>query len=147
VVREGGGYGGFTDRFIDIRVDDHREPLGELGRLLEIAEVNGLWNLAWTAFTRKQYAEALPLMEKTTAAARRAGSGVLPEVLYDLAVVRAHGGKTDAALESLREAINANPRLAAAAREDADLSPLRDLSGFAQTVGAAESGSPRDRPE
>ncbi len=36
VVREGGGYGGGNDRWIDLRVDDHRAPIDELGRLLEL---------------------------------------------------------------------------------------------------------------
>jgi uncharacterized Ntn-hydrolase superfamily protein len=36
VVREGGGYGGFNDRFIDLRVDDHPHPIEELARLLEL---------------------------------------------------------------------------------------------------------------
>ena len=36
VVREKGGYGNFNDRFIDLRVEDHPEPVKELGRLLEI---------------------------------------------------------------------------------------------------------------
>jgi uncharacterized Ntn-hydrolase superfamily protein len=34
VVRTGGGYGGRNDRFIDLRVDDHTEPIVELRRLL-----------------------------------------------------------------------------------------------------------------
>jgi uncharacterized Ntn-hydrolase superfamily protein len=36
VVREGGGYGGFNDRYIDLRVDDHEKPIEELHRLLKI---------------------------------------------------------------------------------------------------------------
>ena len=36
VVREGGGYGGFNDRFIDLRVDDHPHPIDELARLLDL---------------------------------------------------------------------------------------------------------------
>ncbi len=34
VARPGGGYLGGNDRFIDLRVDDHEAPVGELGRLL-----------------------------------------------------------------------------------------------------------------
>ncbi len=34
VVKEKGGYGGFTDRFIDLRVDDNERPIDELERLL-----------------------------------------------------------------------------------------------------------------
>lgn len=33
VVKDGGGYGGLNDRFIDLRVDDHAQPIEELDRL------------------------------------------------------------------------------------------------------------------
>ena len=59
VCREGAGYGGFTDRAVDLRVDDHPDPFGELERLLGLAMVNDLWNRGWTAFTRKRFDEAL----------------------------------------------------------------------------------------
>ncbi len=36
VVRAGGGYGGFNDRFIDLRVDDHPHPIDELRRILQL---------------------------------------------------------------------------------------------------------------
>ena len=36
VVRAGGGYGGNNDRYLDLRVDDHPEPIAELQRLLGI---------------------------------------------------------------------------------------------------------------
>ena len=36
VVQEGRGYGGFNDRYIDLRVDDAEKPIEELQRLLEI---------------------------------------------------------------------------------------------------------------
>ncbi len=36
VVREGAGYGGFDDRYIELRVEDHQTPIRELQRLLDI---------------------------------------------------------------------------------------------------------------
>jgi uncharacterized Ntn-hydrolase superfamily protein len=36
VVREGGGYGGFNDRYVDLRVDDHTAPIEELAHLLKL---------------------------------------------------------------------------------------------------------------
>ena len=36
VVQEGRGYGGFNDRYIDLRVDDAEKPIEELQRLLEL---------------------------------------------------------------------------------------------------------------
>lgn len=39
VAREAGGYGGYNDRFIDLRVDDHVSPIEELRRLLDMHEL------------------------------------------------------------------------------------------------------------
>ncbi len=39
VVKEKGGYGGFTDRLIDLRVDDHPQPIEELARLLRLQQL------------------------------------------------------------------------------------------------------------
>lgn len=36
VARHAGGYGGRNDRYIDLRVDDHTEPIEELARLLSL---------------------------------------------------------------------------------------------------------------
>ena len=36
VVERGGGYGGLSDVLVDLRVDDHPEPIDELHRLFEI---------------------------------------------------------------------------------------------------------------
>lgn len=36
VVKENGGYGGVTDRYIDLRIDDHEEPVKELTRILKL---------------------------------------------------------------------------------------------------------------
>jgi uncharacterized Ntn-hydrolase superfamily protein len=36
VVREGGGYGGDNDRVVDLRVDDHPEPIRELTRIRDL---------------------------------------------------------------------------------------------------------------
>jgi uncharacterized Ntn-hydrolase superfamily protein len=39
VVRAGAGYGGADDRWLDLRVDDHPDPVPDLGRLL------GVWRM------------------------------------------------------------------------------------------------------
>jgi len=36
VVREGAGYGGYNDRYLDLRVDEHLTPIAELRRIVEI---------------------------------------------------------------------------------------------------------------
>jgi len=40
VVKEGGGYQGVGDRLVDIRVDDHAEPVAELARIYDMWEVH-----------------------------------------------------------------------------------------------------------
>ncbi len=42
VVREKGGYGGFNDRWIDLRVDDHPRPIDELIRIFNIYDMTML---------------------------------------------------------------------------------------------------------
>jgi uncharacterized Ntn-hydrolase superfamily protein len=39
VVKEKGGYGGFNDRYIDLRVDDHPRPIEELKRIYELHQL------------------------------------------------------------------------------------------------------------
>lgn len=39
VVKEKGGYGGYNDRFIDLRVDDHPEPIKELIRIYGLQQL------------------------------------------------------------------------------------------------------------
>jgi uncharacterized Ntn-hydrolase superfamily protein len=39
IVRKRGGYGGNNDRYIDLRVDDHPDPIVELRRILRLHEI------------------------------------------------------------------------------------------------------------
>ena len=52
VARADGGYGGFNDRYIDLRVDDHSDPVIELERLLSIQRL---------LFERPKESDLLPL--------------------------------------------------------------------------------------
>ena len=129
VVKENAGYGGYTDRAIDIRIDDSPEPFKELGRLLNYAQMNYSWNEAWTLFTQKKYTEALPLMERTAKLAPEN-----PEVLYDLAVIQLSAGKNDASLKTLEKAVTLNPKLKHQAAGDNDLKDLRNEPEFQKIV-------------
>ena len=124
VVRERGGYNGFTDRAIDVRVDDHADPIGELTRLTRYALVNDTWNRGWTAFTEKRHPDALRWQRKTTEMAEEV-PGMLPEVLYDLAVILQANGESDEALVVVERAIRLNPKLRDQAHKDDDLEGIR----------------------
>lgn len=125
VVKTGAGYGGYNDRAIDIRVDDHPEPFQELGRLLNFAQMNYSWNEGWTLFTEKKYPQALAPMER---AAELAPENA--EVLYDLAVIRLAAGKPGEALAALKKSLQLNPKLRQQAAVDGDLAQLHDKPEF-----------------
>ncbi|MFO7448433.1 MAG: DUF1028 domain-containing protein [Ignavibacteriaceae bacterium] len=129
VVKENAGYGGYTDRAIDIRVDDNAEPFKELGRLLEYAQMNYSWNEAWTLYTQNKSKEALPLMERT---ARLAPEN--PEVLYDLVVIQLASGEKDNALITLEKAVLLNPKLKQQAIGDKALDEIKNENKFKSLV-------------
>jgi uncharacterized Ntn-hydrolase superfamily protein len=129
VVKEGAGYGGYTDLAIDIRVDDHQEPFKELGRLLQIAQMNYAWNEAWTLFSQKKFQEALPHMER---AAKMASE--YAEVFYDLAVIRLAAGHKNESLVALKKALELNPKLKNQASTDSDLDALQEDSNFRRLI-------------
>jgi uncharacterized Ntn-hydrolase superfamily protein len=129
IAKKNAGYGGYTDRAVDIRVDDHPDPFKELGHLLEYAQMNYAWNEAWTLFRGNQAANALPHMERAVQLAPQN-----PEVLYDLAVIRLADGKEAGALEALRRALTLNPNLRLQARSDADMRKLKDNKQFQALV-------------
>ncbi len=52
VAREGGGYGGGIDRAVDLRIDDHPAPVGELERL---------WDMHSLIFPRPESLEFVPI--------------------------------------------------------------------------------------
>lgn len=129
VVKKGAGYGGYTDRAIDIRVDDHAEPFVELGRLLDYAQMNYAWNEGWTLFTHQKPVEALPHIQR---ALRFAPEN--PELIYDLAVINLAAGKEKEALDALARAVRLNVKLKAQARADGDLAKLKGKKRFEDIV-------------
>ena len=53
VVRARGGYGGFNDRWIDLRVDDHPRPIEELVRIFNVYDL--------TMLTREDPKDVVPI--------------------------------------------------------------------------------------
>lgn len=68
VVKPNGGYGGFVDRWIDYRVDDHEDPVLRLGELLKLHEL---------FFSKSSEEDRLPLkgkaLEQMTAILKKEG--------------------------------------------------------------------------
>ncbi len=67
VVREGGGYQGKTDRMVDVRVDDHAEPVAELERIYDLWELRFLVERYLELGGEREAAYALAIMDRVAA--------------------------------------------------------------------------------
>jgi uncharacterized Ntn-hydrolase superfamily protein len=87
VVRDAAGYGGANDRWLDLRVDDHADPVAELGRLL------GVWRVL---YERPEPDDLLPIEGPLAAELRsqltRAGWAPGRDDAFASAIRRAAGG-------------------------------------------------------
>lgn len=88
VVRAGGGYGGWNDRWVDLRVDHHDDPIGELGRLLDLQHLY---------FDRPAAGELVPLDESTAAEVRSIleGLGAVPGGRFEAVFQPMSGPRTE----------------------------------------------------
>ncbi len=128
IVKKGAGYAG-TDRYCDLRVDDHAEPIRELRRLYDVWRVRALSMEGYRLLESKDFAAAIAHVEQAAAIDR---SG---DAHFTLACVLARAGRDSEALASLRRALALNPGLAAHARVAPDLESLRATDAFKQLVG------------
>jgi uncharacterized Ntn-hydrolase superfamily protein len=129
VVRKGGGYGGFDDRYIDLRVDDHPEPVKELRRLLTM-------KLAWARLSEaarwRRKGDLQKAAEVLQEAIRRFPDQAV--LHYDLACYLALLGRKEEALKELEIALQCDPNLKALAQKDDDLRSLRGDPRFEKLV-------------
>jgi len=132
VVKKGGGYAGFNDRYIDLRVDDHPEPIKELGRLLKIQHAMSKLNEASALYREKKYAEAVEAARQAVAYKPDYG-----DVHYDLACYLSLAGDVDNSLKSLKTALKLSPRLLSLAEKDSDLNNARSDPRYKQIMASA----------
>jgi uncharacterized Ntn-hydrolase superfamily protein len=64
VVRYGAGRAGYGDRYIDLRVDDHKSPIVELRRLLNLHYSNGFVNRSHSLMDEETNEEAMEIALK-----------------------------------------------------------------------------------
>ncbi len=128
VVREKGGYGGYNDRYIDLRVDDHPRPIDELKRLLELQHVINAYSDARFYMDRGDRERAVRIMEGATrkaTSAPKAKDADRGGAYYDLACFYSLAGMADKAIANLKAAFKLNPTLVPYSLNDTDLDPLR----------------------
>ena len=136
VVRAKGGYAGYNDRYIDLRVDDSPKPIEELSRLLEMHHTTNAYADARFYLDRGEKDRAIQIMEDATR--KRLATAVKPteqgDATYDLACFYSVAGMPQNALENLAKAFPLNPALKAYSLNDSDLDPLRDNARYQAMV-------------
>ncbi len=125
VARANGGYGGFDDRYIDLRVDDHPEPIRELRRLLTLQLRFRRQEQAFRLYERKQYQAAARLFADIIRDAPDDANAH-----YNYACILALANSPKAALRSLQRAFELDKNLARLATSDPDLASLRNTPDF-----------------
>ncbi len=100
VVRQGGGYAGFNDRWIDIRVDDHPAPIEELIRIFNVYDL--------TLLTREDPKDVVLLKPEIV---REIQSGLATLGLYHGPPSGKFDAKTKAAFEAWAEMNNYENKL------------------------------------
>jgi uncharacterized Ntn-hydrolase superfamily protein len=129
VVRKGAGYGGFDDRYIDLRVDDHPEPVKELRRILTIKLA---WAQLFEASKWRQKGNIKKAAEILKAAVLRYPDQAV--LHYDLACYLALLGEKEDALKALERALQLDAGLKELAKKDDDLKTLRSDPRFEKLV-------------
>jgi uncharacterized Ntn-hydrolase superfamily protein len=130
VARAGAGYGGFNDRYIDIRTDDSKNPIRELRRLLNKV-------LAFNAILKAETFREKKDFEQMIAEARRAvaldpGGGYN---WYQLGCYLSMADRLEEAKQSLKEAFLRDEYLIITARSDSDLDNLVHDQEFRKMIG------------
>jgi uncharacterized Ntn-hydrolase superfamily protein len=117
------------DRVCELRVEDHKEPIAELRRLLGI-------HVVWDALRRVslfhapgRYPEGVAVLRE--AAARHGDDAVL---LYDLACFESLAGESEQALAHLARSVELDPGLRPGAAADSDFDAIRSDPRFAALV-------------
>ena len=117
------------DRVVDLRIDDHAEPLVELRRLLGIHWATRLPEEAFPLYQQGDYAGAA---DRIVAHLEHVGDS--PLLLYNLSCYEAMAGRREDALAHLAEALRLDPGLRDEASADADFDTLRDDEAFRALV-------------
>ena len=131
VVRPIGDSGRTTDRWVDVRVDDHAEPFRELRRLVNMAVSRNHSREARELAAQGRFDEAI---EKQSEAVN-----IVPDedqLIYGLARLYARSGDAANAVLTLREAIERNARWRELAATQSDFDGIRDDPAFRQLIGS-----------
>jgi len=124
IVRKGAGFGG-SDRYIDLRVDDHPEPIRELQRLLRRYRLTLQIYRSMLLESEGKLEEAITIVRQVLEQDPQDA-----EKHYRLAGLLARAGRVADALHALERAIALNPHFRLLARGNPSFESLRTDSRF-----------------
>ena len=130
VVKPIGDSGRTTDRWIDVRVDDHPTPFLEIRRLMNMSVSRNKTRLATQLASEGRFPDAIAAQRK--AIAMRPGND---QYLYGLARLHARAGNTASAIEVLSQAIVMNERWQQQARSESDFVSISSDRRFRRLIG------------
>jgi uncharacterized Ntn-hydrolase superfamily protein len=130
IVRPLAGSGGFSDRVIDIRVDDHKTPLVELRRLLKMVRSGQLITDANREVTEGNLAAATESAQKACELSPENDNAWVA-----IANIHLRAGRKPAALEAIRQAVELNPGNKRQLPKNANFASLVSDPAFTQIVG------------
>lgn len=130
IVKPIGDSGRTTDRWIDVRVDDHPTPFVEIRRLMNMAVSRNQSRLAGDLAREGQLAEAVRAQRKAVALAPQSD-----RYLFRLAELYARAGSTPSALATLTLAIDRNPNWRERATDSDAFARIRGDAEFQRLVG------------
>jgi uncharacterized Ntn-hydrolase superfamily protein len=121
---------GFSDRVVDIRVDDHRAPLVELRRILDLQRSGEILRTIGQSLAAGDLDGALAAAEEA-----RERSPANDNAWVALANVQLRMGDREAAFASLRRAVELNPGRRRTLPRDRNFESVHDDPEFRRIVG------------
>ncbi len=117
------------DTVVDVRVDDHPDPITELDRILGLRLRQEVSSRAMRFYNSRDYARAVDVMAE--GASRYPES---PELLYNLACFESLSARSADSLDHLRQAIALDASFRELAARDTDFDPIRSDPAFQAAV-------------
>ena len=106
VVKKGFGRAGYGDRYIDLRVEDHSNPIEELKRLLNLHRVYSLIDESEDELTKGNLEAATLAIKKAIELDPK-----VDDAHIDLGILCLKLGKRKEAVKAFKEALRLNPKM------------------------------------
>jgi len=134
VVRKNKGRAGYGDRLIELRVEDHSNPIRELKRLLNLHRVYYLIDEAEEMLVREDAEKAVTTIRKAIKLNPSSDDAYL-----DLGMMYMKIGEKEEAIKAFKEALRINPKMRAVVRQLPKVGLMEADEGFFKKLGITQT--------